>query len=634
MSDYELLDCIGSGAYGQVYRGKNTSTDQSVAIKVINFETISDDIEELMREARSMRECSHINTVKIISGFVVGSRLWIVMEYLAGGSVADILRFLYTVERQTRLSEIQVACIISDVLQALIYLHGQGKIHRDIKAANILLSASGVVKLADFGVCGQLSITSISNNKQRGLQSVVGTPNWMAPEVIVQGICYDTKCDVWSLGITAYEIATGLPPYDRQPTKALFEIPRVQAPLLTGEYSKTFKQFVSYCLVKKPECRPSALDVSKHNFITEHCTGRTSSSALQPVMEIWLRHKSQSEKKKGSQHSRSSSADNEDLHNKIDWEFPESATQSSVGGRHHSRVLSVGSNGGTRRVHPPTYSSSNGTLVPRLPLSGMGANLSALGTPKSDNRGRLTPRERGSTPMTTPRGGQVSLATAAHMSVVKPALLKLSRSHRATSAGVTEGIIRLNRLVDEAQAICPSFSLLLVQNIVRMLSKSPVYSHLLPHNELLQTDSLPCNVTSTPRTPSSCTSMADIRRSVCNTPTRGKFGGSGHLTVSLEKSINDETRHVDTPTEEVVYSDHETLEHIDPSNQPQEQNQNNSNTAITTTTTGGGSLSSLVTTSAGHLLDIWAQQEVAEGRTNCLITQPGRRTPIPKKGKT
>ena len=480
---YELLDCIGSGAFGQVYKGREKAGNGIVAIKVINFESARNDLDELMRECRAMRECSHANTVKIISSTVVGSKLWIAMEYLEGGSVADVVRFLQT-ERQSRLTEQQIAVVLRDVLLALVYLHSLRRMHRDVKAANILLSTAGNVKVADFGVVGQISSNSISSASATKQQSIVGTPNWMAPEVISQGR-YDTKCDVWSLGITAFEIATGQVPYDRIPSKALFEIPRATPPQLPGEFSVLFKQFVSYCLVKRPEHRPSAQEVGRHPFIKE-VEQEQATTVLQPVMEVWIRSRTQVEQRRVA-HGRTWSGD-ADESVKSDWDFPDTCSSVSITRTPASqpsitRSSTAAARPGLRSI--PSFSHGGKVPVPRLPL-GLGSGVVPLGeqrmiTPRSRNTPRLTPRgaERGSTPMSTPRGGQVSLSTAAYQSVVKPALVKMSRSHRAAFAGVAESVNRLNRLVDDAQNVCPNFSLLLVQHVMRLVAQSPEHQSML-----------------------------------------------------------------------------------------------------------------------------------------------------------
>lgn len=182
----------------------------------------------------------------------------IVMEYCGAGSVSDIMRL-----RKKTLSEDEIATILSDTLKGLEYLHLRRKIHRDIKAGNILLNSEGHAKLADFGVAGQLTDTMAKRN------TVIGTPFWMAPEVI-QEIGYDCVADIWSLGITALEMAEGKPPYgDIHPMRAIFMIPTKPPPSFRepDQWSAEFIDFVSLCLVKNPEERATATQLLQHVFI-------------------------------------------------------------------------------------------------------------------------------------------------------------------------------------------------------------------------------------------------------------------------------------------------------------------------------------------------------------------------------
>ncbi|KFM67355.1 Serine/threonine-protein kinase 3, partial [Stegodyphus mimosarum] len=252
---FDIICKLGEGSYGSVYKALHKESGQVLAIKQVPVDT---DLQEIIKEISIMQQCDSPYVVKYYGSYFKGTDLWIVMEYCGGGSVSDIMRL-----RKKTLMEEEIATILCDTLKGLEYLHYRRKIHRDIKAGNILLNTEGHAKLADFGVAGQLTDTMAKRN------TVIGTPFWMAPEVI-QEIGYDCVADIWSLGITALEMAEGKPPYgDIHPMRAIFMIPTKPPPSFRDpdRWSSEFIDFVSRCLVKNPDERASASELLQHEYI-------------------------------------------------------------------------------------------------------------------------------------------------------------------------------------------------------------------------------------------------------------------------------------------------------------------------------------------------------------------------------
>ncbi|SCU85683.1 LAME_0D02322g1_1 [Lachancea meyersii CBS 8951] len=278
---FKRTEVIGRGKFGVVYKGYYTKTRQVCAIKVLNLDSADDEVEDVQKEIQFLSSLKSVpNITHYYGSYLNDTKLWVIMEHCAGGSLRTLLR-------PGKIGEQYIGVIMREILTALMHIHRDGVIHRDIKAANILITNDGHVKLCDFGVAAQLSQTKIRR------QTMAGTPYWMAPEVIMEGVYYDTKVDIWSLGITIYEIATGNPPYcDVEALRAMQLITKSKPPRLEGrQYSSSLKEVIALCLDEDPKERPSAEELLKTKFIKLY--KNLPVSILKELISRYLLHREQ-----------------------------------------------------------------------------------------------------------------------------------------------------------------------------------------------------------------------------------------------------------------------------------------------------------------------------------------------------
>jgi len=335
---FEVLSKLGEGSYGSVYKALDKRDGKLVAIKVLEVE--NEDTIELQKEINILRECDCEWIVRYKGSYRKDGNVWIVMEFCGAGSLCDLMAIC-----ERTLTEEQIAIVMKQSLYGLEYLHAKRKIHRDIKSGNILINHDGDSKLADFGVSAELA-TTMSKRK-----TVIGTPYWMAPEVL-QSTEYNGKADIWSLAITAIELAVGEPPHSNvHPMRAIFLIPNSDPPTLPdpSAWSADFNDFLKVCLVKNPDKRPSATELlQSHPFILKAKSKAIIAQLVDECMQEIDEYRAQEAAEAAN------AAANPPAHDGTGTDGSQAGTESSVGG-----------GGGTMSYSSGTmvHNNNNGTMV-------------------------------------------------------------------------------------------------------------------------------------------------------------------------------------------------------------------------------------------------------------------------------
>lgn len=265
--NYELLEDCGRGVSATVYKAKCKTHGTLIAVKKCNLDRMEHELNEIMREATTLRQYHHPCVLNLHCSFVDNHYLWLVMPYMEGGSMYHIMNYCHP----QGLEETLIATLMKDVLEGLAYVHQQKGIHRDVKAGNILLDMDGTVKLADFGVSATMERSNSWGTNVEKRNTLVGSPCWMAPEVL-QGEAYNSSADIWSFGITLLELAHGEAPFAKLPPMRVLMLTLQNPPPTLDEspgrrqFSKAMKELVASCLNKDPAKRPAAAELLKHRF--------------------------------------------------------------------------------------------------------------------------------------------------------------------------------------------------------------------------------------------------------------------------------------------------------------------------------------------------------------------------------